>query len=85
MPARLRAYSQATWLWVGMFGIRLMVQIPLYLLGMTATLGLANVPLGLPLFALVAYLTWRVIRRVPVARPDGLLEDRPSSGVAGAE
>lgn len=67
VPARLRAYAQATWLWVGMFGLRLLVQVPLYLLGMTATLGLASVPLGIPLFALVAYLTWLVIRRVPVA------------------
>ena len=67
VPARLRAYSQASWLWVGMFGIRLAVQIPLYLLGMTATLGFASVPLGIPLFALVAYLTWLVVRRVPVA------------------
>ncbi|MBL8932227.1 MAG: DUF3159 domain-containing protein [Kineosporiaceae bacterium] len=67
VPARLRVYQQATWVWVGMFGLRLLVQVPLYLLGMTATLGLVSVPLGIPLFALAAYLTWVIIRRVPVA------------------
>ncbi len=29
-PARLKAYIQAGWLWVGMFAIRLIVQYPLY-------------------------------------------------------
>ncbi len=67
VPGRLRAYSQATWLWFGMFAARLLVQVPLYLAAMTAALGFANVLLGLPLFALTAYLTWVVIRRVPVA------------------
>lgn len=71
VPARLRAYSLSTWVWVGMFGIRLAVQVPLYLLGMTATLGLASVPLGIPLFALAVYLTWLLVRRVPLARPPG--------------
>jgi hypothetical protein len=67
VPARMRVYVQATWLWVGMFGLRLAVQVPLYLLGATAALGFLSVPLGIPLFALTAYLTWLVIRRQPVA------------------
>lgn len=91
VPERARAYARATWLWVGMFGLRLVVQVPLYLLGMTTTLGLLSVPLGIPLFALVAYLTWLIVRRVPVARPDAAptapagAPGGGSSGAAGAE
>jgi hypothetical protein len=69
VPERLRAYQRATWIWVGMFSLRVAVQVPLYLAAMTATLGFVNVVLGLPLFAATAYLTWLVIRRVPAARP----------------
>jgi hypothetical protein len=79
VPQRMRVYRVATWIWVGMFGVRLLVQIPLFLAGQTAALGFASIPLGLPLFAVAAYLTWLVVRRVPVAR----LHPEPHS--AGAE
>jgi len=69
VPARMRAYQLATWLWVGMFLVRVMVQVPLFLAGQTTTLGFLSVPLGLPLFGLTIYLTWLVVRRVPVAHP----------------
>lgn len=71
VPARMRAYTVATWLWVGLFGVRLAVQVPLYLADRTALLGAVNVGLGLPLFGLVVWGTWLVLRRVPVARPEG--------------
>jgi intracellular septation protein A len=69
VPARMRAYSRATWVWVGLFGFRLAVQVPLYLAGAAATLALVNVGLGLPPFALAIWLTWVLVRRVPVAHP----------------
>lgn len=69
VPARLRVYQLATWLWVGMCAVRLAFQIPLYLNDQAAGLGAASVPLGLPLYGLVLLLTWLLIRRVPVARP----------------
>ena len=69
--ARYRAYVIATWLWVGMFAVRLAVQVPLYLADKPATLGAVNVGLGLPLFGLVLWGCWLVIRKVPVARPEG--------------
>jgi hypothetical protein len=28
-PARVRAYSRASWVWVGLFSLRLAVQLPL--------------------------------------------------------
>jgi len=61
-PARLRAYRQATGVWAGMFVVRLAVQVPLWLAGAAAVLGLANVVLGLPLFAAVLWLTWAIVR-----------------------
>jgi hypothetical protein len=75
VPARLRAYSVATWIWVGMFAVRLVVQVPLYLLGKTTVLGLVSVPLGLPLFGITIWLTWLVVRRVPVAHPPARDDD----------
>jgi len=69
VPARRRVYHQATWVWVAMSGVRLGVQIPLYLHDRVGGLGAASVPLGLPLFGVVLLLTWLLVRRVPVARP----------------
>ena len=71
VPARARAYRRATWVWVGMFAVRLAVQIPLWMAGAAATLGLVNVVLGLPLFGLTIWLTWVIVQRVPVAHPPG--------------
>lgn len=69
--ARLSAYQKVTALWVGLFVLRLAVQGPLYLAGMVAALGTARVVMGLPLFGLVAYLSWLLLRSVPQARPAG--------------
>ena len=71
VPPRMRAYVVATWLWVGLFGVRLLVQVPLYLADRVALLGAVNVGLGLPLFGLVVWGSWLVLRRVPVAYPPG--------------
>lgn len=61
-PDRLRAYSRATWVWVGLFVTRLAVQLPLYLAGAVVVLGAAKVAMGLPLFALGIWLSWLVLR-----------------------
>jgi hypothetical protein len=61
-PELVRAYSLASWLWVGMFGLRLAVQVPLYLAGETVALGAARVGMGWPLFLLTAWLTWLIVR-----------------------
>lgn len=67
-PRRLRAYRQVTWLWVAMFVLRLVVQVPLYFAGAVGALGAARLAMGVPLFALTAWLTWVVLRRVPAAQ-----------------
>ena len=69
-PARYRAYLWASWLWAGMFGVRLLVQVPLYLTGHTTALGFANIPLGLPLFLLTAAGTWAILRSTHPVHPD---------------
>ena len=61
-PARLRAYTLATWLWAGMFAVRFAVQLPLYLADQVGLLGTANVLLGIPLYALVLLITLRIVR-----------------------
>ncbi|WP_053202799.1 DUF3159 domain-containing protein [Jiangella muralis] len=63
-PALLRAYTLASLLWVGMFAVRLAVQLPLYLAGeeQIGWLAGARLVMSWPLFLLVAYLSWLIIR-----------------------
>lgn len=65
---RYRAYRNATWIWFGLFAVRLAIQIPLYKANQLNALGVANVFLGFPLYLLVLWATWMVIKRVPVAK-----------------
>jgi hypothetical protein len=70
VPRRMRVYQQATWVWVGVFAVRALVQGRLYVQGDPTTLGFVNLLLGLPLFGLAVALTWLLVRRVPPARPE---------------
>ena len=60
---RARQFARATALWAGLFLLRLAVQLPLYLAGAVVALGVARTAMGLPLFALGLWLTWRMVRR----------------------
>ncbi len=62
-PYLLRAYTIASWFWVAMFGIRLSVQVPLYLSEGVVALGVARVVMGWPLFLLCLWLSWVVIKK----------------------
>jgi hypothetical protein len=62
-PALLRRYTIATWFWVGLFALRLIVKVPLYFAGDVAWLGTAHLVMGVPLWGLVLWLTWAVVRR----------------------
>jgi hypothetical protein len=72
-PAKMKLYSRVSWIWVAMFSLRLVVQVPLYVADAVAALGIARVVMGVPLFALTIYLSWLLIRVPPVtaapARP----------------
>jgi intracellular septation protein A len=82
VPARMRVYQQATWLWAGMSVVRLAFQVPLYLHNQVGGLGAASVPLGLPLFGVVVLLTWLIVRRVPVVHPPEVAEPTaPGPGI----
>jgi hypothetical protein len=65
----MRAFRRATWMWVGMFSARLLVQLPLYLAGAVVALGVARTAMGLPVYALCLWLTWLLVRgvRAPAA------------------
>lgn len=58
------AYVTASWIWVAMFALRLLVQVPLYLAGAVGLLGAARLLMGWPMFLLAAYLTYRVLHPV---------------------
>ena len=83
-PARLRAFSRVTWIWVAMFLLRIAVQTPLWLTHRVALLGTVNIVLGLPLFAVTIWLSWLVLRphlRDPEAGPPEAA--RPAAQVPG--
>ncbi|MCU0300352.1 MAG: DUF3159 domain-containing protein [Candidatus Nanopelagicales bacterium] len=61
------AYLTASWIWVAMFGLRLLVQLPLYFAGAVGLLGAARLLMGWPMFLLAAYLTYRVLHPVLTA------------------
>lgn len=69
-PARTKVYIKATWLWVGMFTVRLLIQYPLYLSGNVNALGTARLIMGYPLFIATAWATWIVIKSGPKLRDD---------------
>jgi hypothetical protein len=68
-PLRMRAFVLASWMWAGLFLLRLLVQLPLYLAGAVVALGVAKTAMGLPLFGIGLWLTWLLVRdhRVPEA------------------
>ena len=67
-PARMRVFTQATWVWAALFVLRLVVQLPLYLAGDVVALGVARTAMGVPLFVLGFWLSYRLVRRP--AQPD---------------
>jgi hypothetical protein len=62
-PSAHRLFSTITWLWALIFGIRVVIMFPLYLLGQTAALGTLKVLLGYPLFALGIFVTFRLLAK----------------------
>lgn len=73
-----RAYSAASWIWVALFFGRLAVQVPFYLAGNVAVLGVLKIVMGIPLYIAAAYFTYRLLRPIyderRAARRSGVAE-----------
>lgn len=66
-----RRYYAITLIWLGVFALRLVVQLPLYWQGAAEALGVAKLILGIPLFALAAWFSWMLVRGVPSEKSAG--------------
>ncbi len=66
--AKFRVATIATLLWVGLFALRLAVQVPLYFAGQVDWLAGTKLLMGVPLYAGVLWVTWLLMRAV-YARP----------------
>lgn len=67
--SRARRYWWLTAAFVALFGLRLAVQIPLYLAEQVEALGTARLVMGVPLFALLVWLCWYVLHGRRPASP----------------
>ena len=65
---RRRVYTLASWVWFGMFIVRLAIMFPLYKFNQVNALGVASLVLGYPLFLFVVWWTWLIIRSVPIVQ-----------------
>jgi hypothetical protein len=63
-PGRYRLYLLASWVWVGVFGIRLAIQVPLYLSDSVGSLAIARIVTGLPLFAAGLYASYLILKPI---------------------
>jgi hypothetical protein len=71
-PDMFRGFNRATLVFAGLFAVRLVIQIPLYLTEQLNALGIAKIGLGLPLYALALWLAYSVLRG---SLPDDKWED----------
>lgn len=59
--ALMRAYTTITWLWIGVFALRLVVQVPLYLTNHVGWLGTARLLMGIPFWALAIWVSYLIV------------------------
>jgi len=66
-PARVKAYRIGTWVIISVLVLRLVVQVPLYLMGEPGLAGLATTRLimGAPLYILGMWVAWLLTRPAP--------------------
>lgn len=64
VPRERRMLTLLTWVWAGMFALRLIVEVPLYIAANAAGLGVAKLILGVPLYAVVLWITWLFVRSI---------------------
>jgi hypothetical protein len=69
-PGKRRVLTVATWLWVGLFALRLVIEIPLYLTAQVELLAGIKLITGVPLYAAMLWVTWLLTRTVFKREPD---------------
>ncbi|MDP9800153.1 hypothetical protein J2S49_000229 [Arcanobacterium wilhelmae] len=74
-----RRYTQVTALFTALFGIRMAVQVPLYLAGATSALGVAKLLMGFPLFAVLVWLSWMLVHDLPAVSDAGTPDETPAA------
>ncbi|MCF2526358.1 DUF3159 domain-containing protein [Yinghuangia soli] len=84
-PARAAAYTKATWVWVALFVLRIVVQVPLYLADKVTWLGAAKVALGVPPWLVAIYLTWLIMSKAPPPVKVKYDDDDEADGTADSE
>ncbi len=57
-----RVMMLVTLMWVGLFTLRLVVQLPLYYANQIEALGVARFVMGIPFFALLIVVSWLLVR-----------------------
>ncbi len=57
-----RILTISTWLWVGLFAIRLVLEVPLYLANNVPALGVVRLITSVPLYAVFLWVTWILVR-----------------------
>ena len=65
VPGRQKAFTQATLLLAGLFFLRLVVQVPLWVSHQTTALGIARLVMGYPLYLPALYVCWQMIKAAP--------------------
>ena len=68
--AKRRVLYLATWLWAGLFALRLAVEVPLYFSRQAELLAGAKLLLGIPFYAGMLWVTWELVRVVYKRRED---------------
>lgn len=63
VPGLFRVATFLTFCWLGLFVLRLAVQLPLFFAQSLVFLGAARIAMGLPLFAVLLIFTWVFVRR----------------------
>lgn len=57
-----RRFFWITIMWLAMFLVRLVIEVPLYLANQVAALGVAKLVLGTPFYALIIWFSWLMAR-----------------------
>ena len=73
-----RAYTIITALWIGVFSLRLVVQVPLYLGNHVGWLGTARLLMGIPFWALAIWVSYLIVA-TPMHRHKTMAAERSES------